>query len=47
MNEHDHLMTSFVGDTMNYFRKLIRYGKKSFAAKVRGAELLYKFFGST
>lgn len=46
VNEHDHLMSCFVGDTMNYFQKLIRDGRKSFAAKVRGAKLLYKFFGS-
>ena len=46
VNEHDHLMSSFVGDTMNYFWKLIHNGRKGFAVKVWGAKLLYKFFGS-
>ena len=44
MNNNDHLMSSFVGNTMNYFQKMIRDGRKGFAAKVQGAELLYKFF---
>ena len=46
VNEHDHLLSSLVGDTMNYFRKMIRDGRKSFAAEERGAKLLHKFFSS-
>ena len=46
VNECNHLMSSFVGDAMNYFWKLICDDTKSFAAKVQGAKLLYKFFSS-
>ena len=46
MLKNDDLLSSFVGDKMNYFRKMIRDGRKSFAAKERGAKLLHKFFSS-